>query len=1224
MSAMDVDTTTPNDTPGSRRKSGRTVRQPAVFSQERHAGSVLINGVHKRKHPEDAPEELEDDDEEIGSEDDDDDDNDDEPGEEELRAQRRAKRAARPSTKPAQKRAKTTAGPSTTLAIRSANIQGKTKTAGKSAKNQKARTRPSQAHEQGLYAEVFGRGQSAEDAASKWFESARSDSVAALTDLVNFILQCIGCDSKVENQDIEDLDAVPNKLAEVLQEYDQQKVVDYPLISKQKQYAGFQDVLEDFFTAVIMILDSSGAFYELPEIYDNIHVWVATMSSANYKSFRHTATVISLTMSTALCRVAKGLQQTMANLKAQMDAEKKPKSGNKGRIKTIETSQKAAEKKLEAIDVQLRDAFDTVYVHRYRDVEERIRAPCVAALGEWILLYRKVFLDGIYLRYLGWVLSDTSAPTRLEDIKQLQRLFNDKNNIPALRAFTDRFRTRLVEMGARDADINVRAEAIELLDKLRDAELLEPDDIDTIGRLIFDTEPRIRKAVARFFVSNVEDLYAVTTEDFDKAQYQEVLPKKGVNDVMVPARSWIRFKCLGAVFAGYDNDEESLDGAPQSLPLNSIADSRYTLATQAIFPYMADLQNWEALAGYLLYDHSSIPSTGDDEDVEFLVQQAYKLSLGEEVILLDVLHAAVKSHLQLVMEPQANRKANSKKDKAKQRQEATAQHLTEYLPKLLNKFGSTPRAASSILRIEQLLDIGLINDFQSGDATYAAILDDISKQFTTHSDKEVLAAASAALRNARNYEQSREAADAKMEEIWSDSVSTLADLLHEKAVGSRGTLDKHALVEVVHTIVRLAELAGVYDCSHILESRMTPKASKRQKARSNKQQTLLDLLVQLLQRGEADEDTTFAFAELEDQLCMAVIELFSLYFRWKVFGLRQAISSKDQSQLSAAKLTELAVMRTSFVEAAAPIIQSRTPLDPVRYRAILTVLELFALFTTIRFMRPEKGDLDEETETNLQSLLARIPEDVIKEVLLSFEKVEKSFARKTRRKIETVVSKDKKGAKGKKTRQDEEQTQEEIEKPPEDSDDEAEHGSDVEADDDDDDDEAETEEGKKSKNAKRQAALLAEQNLCELTSKIIFAIAGGAIENAGEVKERLMLNKGKLGKNYTALLTYLEEKKKAPSKKRPAADKTVDKAQKGKGKKKVVSEEMVLDDDDIEDSQMGDDPDRPEEEDIDEEEAQRRRELLEDENADGDQAQRDSDGEGEMAGDVEDDEIMGD
>ena len=157
--------------------------------------------------------------------------------------------------------------------------------------------------------------------------------------------------------------------------------------------------------------------------------------------------------------------------------------------------------------------------------------------------------------------------------------------------------------------------------------------------------------------------------------------------------------------------------------------------------------------------------------------------------------------------------------------------------------------------------------------------------------------------------------------------------------------------------------------------------------------------------------------------------------------------------------------------------------------------------------------------------------------------MEKSFAKKTHRKIETLPDREKKAAKGRKSREAEEQTQEEIEKPPEDSDDEIEDDSDVNNEDD--EDEEDTEEGKKTKNAKKQAALLAEQSLCELTSKIIFAVVGGAIKDDKLVKDHLLLNRSKLGKNYSVLVGYIEEKKK----KAPAKAKGGKKSEK-KGEKK--------------------------------------------------------------------------
>lgn len=48
----------------------------------------------------------------------------------------------------------------------------------------------------------------------------------------------------------------------------------------------------------------------------------------------------------------------------------------------------------------------SVFVHRYRDVDPRIRSDCIHALGLWMVKLPSIFFDGTYLRYMGWVLSD--------------------------------------------------------------------------------------------------------------------------------------------------------------------------------------------------------------------------------------------------------------------------------------------------------------------------------------------------------------------------------------------------------------------------------------------------------------------------------------------------------------------------------------------------------------------------------------------------------------------------------------------------------------------------------------------------------------------------------------------------------------------------------------------------------------------------------------------------
>ncbi|RMD44970.1 hypothetical protein DV735_g52, partial [Chaetothyriales sp. CBS 134920] len=985
-----------------RRKSGRAIRKPDLYSQQDHAES------------------------------------EGEPDEEEIREQRRTRR------KPAAKRARTANGASTTLAIRSArsaNIQSKPLS--KATKVQRARARPSQANKQGLYAEVFGRNQSAEAAAEYWMKTVKRDSVAALRDLVNFVFECVGYDASIFSSHIEDIDNVPNKLGEILEEYAKIKDADYPLVSKARQYAQFRTVLTDFFTAVIKALHNSGDLHDHPEIYENIHVWVGTMSGANYRPFRHTATTISLTMTSALCEIAAEIQQSMATAKTQLDAEKKKRSTNKARIRSIEESTKADEKKLEAIDAHLHDAFDTVYVHRYRDVADTIRADCVTALGNWILTYRKMFLEGQYLRYLGWVMSDPSAPTRHEVVRQLKAMFKNPRNIPALRAFTDRFRPRLVEMGVRDADVAVRVEAIELLDRLRNAELLEPADIETVGHLIFDAEPRVRKAVAKFFVANIEDMYAAEVEAFDEESYAEALPAD-VDDFASPRQSWIKLKCLATTLgsSSIDAESESDEKAPAYRP--NQFDTRYMLATQAIFPHMAELAEWESLAGYLLYDHSSIAGAAEDADVGRAVQAIYKLAAGEEIVLLDVLYISTRIFLNSVAESTKERKgrANATKAEIRKMQETAAHNLSTIIPQLLGRYGSTPRATTSILRLEQLLDADLINETQ-GEGAYEQLLDDIRKQFVTHSDQKVLAEATKALRTARSYEQSKEATDAKVLELWQDARDTLFSITKGKHIQTRGSLDRPVLAEVLNQVVRMSNLASISDCTEVLESKVRVKTPK-EKAQH---ETLLHLLLDLVKRGVPDEDTVVDVAESEDQIAGAAIATISFYFRWKVVQLKNAIEKHNGEQLEVDALAKLDSQRSAFVDAVLPIIAARPAQEHLRITATLSLLDLFILLATTKNLHPGNGELDQDIQNSISSLASHhLPDALLKE------------------------------------------------------------------------------------HKKREAALLAEQALCELTSKIVLACFGGVIHGQttrDAVRARLQLNRSKLGKSYAAVVGYLDENRNA-------------------------------------------------------------------------------------------------
>lgn len=1235
--ATEVRTATTNG--ADRRKSGRVSHAPAVFSQELHEGSVLHSA--KRKRQSDVAREAVGEDDEEEDEEDSEESEDAEPDEEELRDQRKRQKFKKSAVaKPAAKRTKTANGASTTLAIRSGA------TPGNKAAKQKARTRPSQAAMTGLYADVFGRELSADAAAARWHAQLEQDDVGAIRDLVNFMIQTAGCDISLESQDIEDIDNVTDRLQDVVTEYAMQDHADYPLSGKQKQYAGMHDTLYNFFKAVVHALHNSSTLYSVGAIYDNIWTWPACMCSAGHRSFRHTAVVITLAMLTGLTEVAKEIENSMATSKAQLETEtKKRKSQNKKRISQLQLDSSKEQKQLKKIDDLAKDGFDTVYAHRYRDVDEKIRLECAIALGAWIQNYRTVFLTGEYLRYWGWAASDPYAPTRVEVMRQLKALVKDRQNIPSMRPFLERFRARIVEIGARDADTTARVEALELLAQLRDADLLEPDDVDTIGQLVFDHETRVRKAVAGFFKSNVKDAYDAIVEDFDQEQLNEILPDHDDGeDYNEPNKSWIKFKCLAQSLAIGSQEESRMDSKASSILNSEHVDSRYMVATQAICKSMPELEYWQRLAGYLLHDHSTNSATDNTNDTATLIARAYAIEEGEELVLLDVLFAAVKLNLG-DSDEKASARAKQAKDQAQRRREQAAQVLSKVIPQLHDKYGGSPHAAASILRLYQLCDADLLDDVQEADTTQTALLDVVNHQFTTQTDAEVLAEASRALWTAQTHENSKEAADAKIAELWSESSRKLATLLSGKIVAARGTLDHNSLRQVADTIGRLSQLAGVNDCTNSLNTRVSwPKS----KANQGRKETLLQLMLEILKRGVPDDSTPDEIESMESQLCVSTIRVVLFYMKWRIVSLQAAIRSNLSSATQLRELQSLRSEKEEFRSRLSSIMTARKPLDTVRTTAVLALLELDVLLATLRNMRPDRDELDEQVRTTVADLVVTIDEPTNVGILETHEKMEKRLATHLKKKIDLPLAEAKKNAKrsarhsfvahgnDRSSVHDEAragQEEEDIDRPPEDSDDEREtqrrKKRDVEDSDDenhsssssDDGDEVDqTAEGSISKQQRREAkkkvTLLAETALCELTAKLVFAIVANILSDSTAVRARLQVNRTKLGKSYAQVIAYLDDKKAARSKVAkgkvrmsvggtPAKSRTA-----GVGGKAALSEPLVLEDDDIEDDEEREAERRDEEGDL------REQGLADDpiEEADGDEEMQEA-AEEEVLGD---------
>ncbi|PBP17086.1 STAG domain-containing protein [Diplocarpon rosae] len=993
---------------------------------------------------------------------------------------------------------------------------------------------------EGLYADVFTSGDAAENIVTKWLASYEADNLAALADLVNMVLRSAGCTIEVTSDDVGDDDNVVGKFEDMQAEHQTQNIADYPLISRAKISHTFRETLVDFFDKLIETMHATGVLYREKPLIENIDVWISIMSSSALRPFRHTATLVALTMTSALCRIANKEIENAAKVQRQLDAESRSKGANKARLADFKKRVKTNGDNKAFIESRISGFFDSVYTHRYRDVDPRIRIECAEAMGTWMLTLPDVFFDGSYLRYMGWMLSDIHGPMRLEVVKQLQKLMKSLNP-GGLRHFVERFRPRMIEMAVRDSEPSVRAAVVELMDSIRQEGMLEPDDIDTIGKLIFDSEPKVRNAVVGFFAENINDVYDSKVEELggDEA-IEDLLAVDDNEDYDTPRAGWIRLKCLVESLLSYDTqDQEEIPSQINAdfLDVHGL-ESRFTLAAQALYEKLPVLRDWEVLAGYLLYDHTSADASND---AEISVREGFRPDEKEELVLLEILNAVIKVNLTRIDEVLSRSRSASAKEGAIEAKENIGRRLASLIPRLLKRYGADPRSVTVVLRLEHVLDPSVFQELRQDTTVYAQMLDEISTQFNGHADQGVLAEAAAAFLHARGHEELEEIAESKISSLWEDTANSLRKINKAGDVSRRGSLPEKVLIELSHTMSRLEQLSTIASSVDILEEASTLSSEPLPIV------ILLDIIARgVFEAPNDDEDID----NTEDQIVLSAIKSSMFYFMWKIRALLNGLAAG--TQISDIDVDNLKEWKDTFITNLTSVFSSRSSLDLVRLVGAGTILDAHVLFRTLRSAEEPETESQDKDDPHWLSLAQHCSPEVQQELVGIFDSLEKQFAKKAKRKL---------------TEPGEDEEPEDFDEEPEDDEEDA-------------------------TDSERQAEILtAERDLCELTGKLVIAITAQVIDaqgpHKGKLRARITRNRQRLGPNFKEVLAFLDEPK-------PKAKKTHQSKEKqaaGNARKKpVLSKELVEEEEEEEE----DDPFahvEPEEGTV---EDLRRRELLED------------------------------
>ncbi|KAF2873572.1 hypothetical protein BDV95DRAFT_489918 [Massariosphaeria phaeospora] len=1135
-----------------RRKSGRVSKKPEHFVP---ASSPAGSAKRKRADANDSDADTDaspSEEEQASSE--------GEPDEEELREQRRknkgkakGKSAAR---KPAPKKPKTN-GQTLDLAIRPA--------ASKPKKYRKPTVRKSALGDDeadGLYAEVFARSSSVDDVAAQWVGRFQQHAAKAVAEVVNFVLRASGCTLKVNEDDIADPDNCQNRLEDIQDEYQAQEVSDYPLLAKNRGAATFKNTFQAFFAALVQTLEQNGLLYEESVLMENIQVWVSTLASCQNRPFRHTGTVASMAITTTLARIANDIVETSAKKIRQSESESKKSRVNKARVVSVNNEIEELNDKREIVDAMISDWFDTVYIHRYRDIHHTIRVECVEALATWITVYPDKFFDGTHLRYLGWILSDPSAPTRVEVLKQLQKLFHDKDKLAGLKTFTERYRPRIVEIATRDAETNVRAAGVELLDVLREAGFLEPDDIDSVGKLIFDAEPKVRKAVVGFFAEVVNGAYEQLVDDLGG--------KEAIDDALAtteedaeyqnPRLEWLKLKSLVDQLLAYDEEDAQLPSQIERIPpagaeLGLIAagiESRFSLAAQTLYDTIPEIRDWEVIVGYLLYDHSQTVENESD-DAETMLRLACKTEDKQETALLDILNVTVRTRLRRLAEAEKDKKkTRAQREANKEEQADTTRRLSVLIPQLLKKFGALPEAASLCLRLERELNLDVFQELRQTPAL-TALLDDINKQFLTHHHPLVLNEAVGSMLHAQMHEETRELSAPKVRATWDDLINTFDALRRGRDFSARGNMETNILNGVGNIVMKMAWFAQAYD-STILDQMTTPPANARSKSRTEPTTTPpIATILQILNRGVATEALDPATSIMEDELVHNALTAMMFYMLWKYIYLSEHV--KAGTRIPDEDLVAIAERRDGCVKAAMHIMETRKGADELRLHAAGVLIDVYSMFYKLREIRANtskassRNQILEEEQPNddWEALCQEVDAPTTKTLLQVLTAAEQNLAKRTGRRLEDVG----------------------VDDDPIDPDDEPESSDDEEAD-------------ERMQEEKMMRALLAEKRLCGLGGFLVRGVLVGALdgENTGDakpVRTRLEKNKTKLGHDWKEVVAHLDIVKtlKAKGGRKAKAATAKQPAKPAKSKEIVIEDDSEDDElevrgDEIEDEEMAD------------------------------------------------------
>ncbi|XVF32673.1 hypothetical protein REPUB_Repub17cG0102900 [Reevesia pubescens] len=531
---------------------------------------------------------------------------------------------------------------------------------------------------------IKGDGKRIPQAAKRWAERYEEDPKPAMVELLMMLFEACGAKYYIKEEFLDEID-VDDVVVALVNLARKGEVEDYQG-SKKKEFKNFKENLVSFWDNLVVECQNGPLFDK--DLFDKCMDYIIALSCTPPRVYRQVASVMGLQLVTSFISVAKRLAAQRDTTQRQLNAERKKKADGP-RLESLNNRLSATHEQKLVIDEMMRKIFTGLFVHRYRDIDPNIRMSCIQLLGVWILSYPTLFLQDLYLKYLGWTLNDRSASVRKAAVLALQNLYEVDDNVPTLSLFTERFSNRMIEL-ADDIDVSVAVCAIGLVKQLLRHQLIPDDDLGPLYDLLIDDPPEIRRAIGELVYDHL------IAQKFNSSQSGS----KGNN-------SEVHLSRMLQILQEFSTD-----------PILSI----YVI--DDVWEYMKAMKDWKCIISMLLDENPLIELTDEDAtNLTRLLFASVRKAVGERIV------PASDNRKQHYNKAQKEIFENNRRD-------ITVAMMKNY-PLLLRKFMADKAKIPSLVEIIVYMNLELYS-LKRQEQNFRTILQLIKDAFFKHGEKDAL------------------------------------------------------------------------------------------------------------------------------------------------------------------------------------------------------------------------------------------------------------------------------------------------------------------------------------------------------------------------------------------------------------------------------------------------------------------------------------------------------